>query len=89
MGVPQGTLRDDAGERDSGPVKRRNQRPAWARRCGLYGIAVSRDNVLIALHPLQRKTRSAVLIEIAGSLPMQFIGKPHPLQLGGGAVSGG
>ena len=31
---------------------------------------------------LQRKTRSALLIEIAGSLPMQFIDKPHPLQLG-------
>jgi hypothetical protein len=29
------------------------------------------------------------LIEIAGSLPMQFIGKPHPPQLGGGAVGGG
>jgi hypothetical protein len=44
---------------------------------------------LIALHPLQRKTCSAVLIEIAGSLPMRFIGKPHPPQLGGGAVGGG
>jgi hypothetical protein len=52
-------------------------------------IAASRDTVLIALHRLQPKTRSAVLIEIAGSLPMQFIGKPHPPQLGGGAVGGG
>ena len=52
-------------------------------------IAASSDTVLIALHPLQRKTCSAVLIEIAGSLPMRFIGKPHPPQLGGGAVGGG
>jgi hypothetical protein len=48
-----------------------------------------RVTVLISLHPLQRKTRSAGLIEIAGSLPMQFIGKPHPPQLGGRAVGGG
>jgi hypothetical protein len=54
-----------------------------------HSIAASRDTVLIALHPMQRKTRSAALIEIAGSLPMQFIGKPHPPQLGGGAVGGG
>lgn len=54
-----------------------------------HSIVASRDTVLIALHPLQRKTCSAVLIEIAGSLPMRFIGKPHPPQSGGGAVGGG
>lgn len=54
-----------------------------------HSIVASRDTVLIALHPRQRKTCSAVLIEIAGSLPMRFIGKPHPPQSGGGAVGGG
>jgi hypothetical protein len=57
---------------------------AWHHR-----NAVSRDAVLISLHPLQRKTRSAVLVAVAGSLPTCAVGAPQTSHLGAGAMGGG
>jgi hypothetical protein len=54
-----------------------------------HSIAVSRDAVLISLHPLQRKTRSAVLVAVAGSLPTYAVGTPQTSHLGGDATGGG
>ena len=75
----------DAGRRRPGRAARSAAVSGPAARH--HSIAVSKDAVLIVLHPLQRKTRSAGLIEIAGSSPMTFIGKPQS-HLGGGAGGG-
>jgi hypothetical protein len=85
----QGARCRDAGGRDSGRAVRRDQQPGVAQRRGIYSIAVSRDAVLIALHPLQRKTLSAVLVAVAGSLPTYAVGTPQTSHLGGVTTGSG